>query len=414
MPNAFDVVIVGTGHAGAQAAISLRQGGFEGSIALIGEEDDPPYERPPLSKDYLGGNKGRGELLIRPAEFWPTRNVALHAGRRVEAIRADAHEVVLKGGEEIGYRHLIWAGGGTPRPPACPGSDLDGVHVIRTRGHVDDLLRDLDRAAHVVVVGGGYIGLEAAATLSATGKRITVLEMQNRLLSRVTGVEVSRFIERKHRDHGVEIRLGARLQALSGPAGRVSEAVLADGRLPADVVIVGIGLVPSIEPLVAAGAACGDGVEVDEHCRTNLPDVYAIGDCARHRNLFAGGIRLRLESVQNAVDQARIAAATIMGLEKPNAGLPLFWSQQYDVKLQTVGLSHGHDQALLRGDPDKGTFSVLYLREGHVIALDCINAQTDFVQGRELVKMRAAVDPALVADASVPLRACSVPTAAIA
>jgi 3-phenylpropionate/trans-cinnamate dioxygenase ferredoxin reductase component len=403
----FDVVIVGAGHAGAQAAIALRQAKFEGSIAVIGDEPELPYERPPLSKDYLSGEKTFERLLIRPPAFWQERQVEMLLGRRVTAVDADAHSVSL-GEQDIGYGKLVWAAGGSPRRLSCDGHDLAGVHGVRTRADVDQLMSELAATEKVVVIGGGYIGLEAAAVLTKIGKQVTVLEALDRVLARVAGEQLSRFYEAEHRAHGVDVRLGVMVTCLEGANGKVSGVRLADGGVvPADMVIVGIGIVPEVGPLIAAGAEGGNGVNVDRHCRTSLADVFAVGDCAFHANDFADGASIRLESVQNANDQASCVAKAIAGGDDEAAAyhaVPWFWSNQYDLRLQTVGLSMGYDQTVLRGDPAARSFSLIYLKAGKVIALDCVNATRDYVQGRALVLAGSAPDPARLANADQPLK----------
>jgi 3-phenylpropionate/trans-cinnamate dioxygenase ferredoxin reductase subunit len=405
MRVAYDVVIVGAGHGGAQAAIALRQAEFAGSIALVGMEPEPPYERPPLSKDYLAGDKAFERLLIRPEAFWAERNVELLLGRAVERVDPDAHRVTVEDGRTIGYGRLVWAAGGAPRRLTCAGHDLAGLHTVRTRADVDRMIAELPGAAKVVVIGGGYIGLEAAAVLRKLGRQVVLVEALDRVLARVAGLPLSRFFEDEHRAHGVDLRLGVGVDCVEGEAGRVAAVRLADGeRIAADMVVVGIGIEPAVAPLIAAGAAGGNGVDVDEFCRTSLADIYAIGDCAAHVNGFAGGARIRLESVQNANDQANVAARAIRGDPMPYAATPWFWSNQYDLKLQTVGLSAGHDALVMRGDPAARSFSVIYLKEGRVVALDCVNAVKDYVQGRKLVEARAAIDPTLLADTRAGLK----------
>ncbi len=402
----YDVLIVGAGHAGAQAAVSLRQVGFAGTIALVGDEPDPPYERPPLSKDYLSGEKSFERILIRPATFWAERGIDLLLGRRVVSVDPARHAVATADGVAIGYRLLVWAAGGRPRRLTCSGHSAAGVHSVRDRADVDRMAAELDRVSRVVVIGGGYIGLEAAAVLTKLGKAVTVLEALDRVLARVAGEPLSYFFEQRHRDHGVDVRLGAQVACIEERDGAACGVRLAGGELiPCEMVIVGIGIEPAVAPLLDAGAAGGNGVLVDAFCRTSLPDIYAIGDCAAHANAFAAGATIRLESVQNATDQAGTVARFVHGEEKPYVAVPWFWSNQYDLKLQTVGLSTGHDQTVLRGDPDRSSFSLIYLRAGAVIALDCVNATRDYVQGRALVQSGAVVDPALLGDPAVPLKA---------
>ncbi len=399
----YDVVIVGAGHGGAQTAIALRQRGFAGTIAMVGEEDELPYERPPLSKDYLAGEKAFERLLIRPPTFWNDRRIEMCGNRRVVTLDPERRTVETEDGEAIGYGALVWATGGSPRRLSCQGHDLAGVHAVRSRADVDRMIAELPGVERVCVVGGGFIGLEAAAVLTKLGKRVTLLEAQERLLARVSGPSLSRFYEEEHRSHGVDLRLGSSVSALAGTAGRVSGVILADGaELPCQMVVVGIGIVPAIDPLRTAGARCGNGVLVDENCRTSLADVYAIGDCALHPNIYADGEATRLESVQNANDMATVVARAICGDPSVYDVVPWFWSNQYDLKLQTVGLATNHDREVVRGDPASRSFSVAYLRGGRLVALDCVNAVRDYVQGKALILRR--VDPALLADASMPLK----------
>lgn len=401
----YDVLIVGGGHGGAQAAIALRQAKFEGSIAIVSEEPELPYERPPLSKEYFSGEKAFERILIRPAAFWAERGVAMLLGRRVARVDPDGHSVTTADGEAIGYGHLIWAAGGAPRRLGCSGGDAAGVHTVRTRADADRMMAELAGVTQAVVIGGGYIGLEAAAVLAKAGKQVVLLEALDRVLARVAGEPLSRFFEAEHRAHGVDVRLGVAVECIETDGGKATGVRLKDGEvIAAEMVIVGIGIVPAVEPLIAAGAEGGNGIAVDGHCRTSLPDVFAIGDCALHANPYADGMPVRLESVQNANDQATVAAKTIAGLEAHYDAVPWFWSNQYDLKLQTVGLSTGHDASVVRGDPASRSFSVVYLKDGRVIALDCVNATKDYVQGRKLVGERMAIDPARLADAATPLK----------
>ena len=406
-----NVVIVGAGHGGAQAAIALRQGGFDGTILVIGDEPELPYERPPLSKDYLAGDKTFDRLLIRKAEFWAERSIDFLLGTRVEAVDPVARQLHCADGTPIGYDRLVWAAGGTPRRLACEGAGADGVHHIRTRADIDALTADLDRIETVAVVGGGYIGLEAAAVLAKLGKRVVLFEAADRVLARVAGADLSRFFEDEHRAHGVTLHLSSNVAAIETAQGRACGIRLADGSvIAAQLVIVGIGIVPAVAPLLAAGAAGGNGVRVDDHCRTSLPDVYAIGDCALHANRYAGGAEIRLESVQNANDQATVAARAILGMPASYDAVPWFWSNQYDLKLQTVGLSAGHDATVLRGGPADRRFSVVYLKDGVVVALDCVNAVKDYVAGRALVAGAVRADPAQLADPDMPLKSMATQT----
>ncbi|MFN4359016.1 NAD(P)/FAD-dependent oxidoreductase [Sphingopyxis alaskensis] len=401
----FDVVIVGAGHGGAQVAVALRTQKFAGSIAIIGDEPDLPYERPPLSKEYFAGDKDFERILLRPARYWDERAVTMLLGQRVMAVDPAAHSVTTDDGQTVGYGKLVWATGGSPRMLPIPGGDLPGVQGVRTRADADAMKAASETAGQIVVIGGGYIGLEAAAVLRKAGKKVVLLEALDRVLARVAGEELSRFFEKEHRDHGVDLRLGVCVEAIEGDT-HATGVRLADGAvIPADLVIVGIGIVPAVEPLIAAGAEGGNGVLVDRLCRTSLPDIYAIGDCAAHANDFAGGAVIRLESVQNANDQANVVARGIVGDEAPYHAIPWFWSNQYDLKLQTAGLSTGHDQAVLRGDPATRSFSVVYLKAGRVIAIDCVNATKDYVQGRMIVTAGLRATAEQLADTGTPLKA---------
>lgn len=401
----FDVLIVGTGHGGAQAAIALRQRGFSGSVAMLGAEPYPPYERPPLSKEYLAGERTFERLLIRPEAFWAERGIDLRLAHAVVALDPAARRVSCANGRSFSYGELIWAAGGAPRRLACAGADLAGVHYLRCRDDVDRLRAELPDARRIVVIGGGYIGLEATAVLAGLGREVVLIEALGRVLARVAGEAVSRFYEAEHRAHGVDLRTGIGVAEILGEGGRVASVALANGEtVVADLAIVGIGIDPAIAPPRAAGAQVSDGLDVDAHCRTSLPHVYAIGDCAAHENRFADGARIRLESVQNASDMANVAARAILGEDVAFDAIPWFWSNQYDLRLQTVGLSFGHDEALVRGDPAARGFSVLYLKDGRVIALDCINAVKDYVQGRKLILAGGRYERARLADPSIPLK----------
>ncbi|HEX5537555.1 MAG TPA: FAD-dependent oxidoreductase [Sphingobium sp.] len=403
--TSYDVLIVGGGHGGAQAALLLRQTGFEGSIAIVGDEKEPPYERPPLSKEYMAGEKTFDRILIRPAQFWSDRSVDLLIGKRVKRIDPVGKTVTAGDDETIGYGKLIWAAGGSPRMLTCPGADADGIFAIRKREDVDAIMERLSGVDHVAVIGGGYIGLEAAAVLTKLGKKVTLLEALDRVLARVAGEELSRFYEAEHRAHGVDLRTGAMVESIECANGKAAGVMLSDKtRIAADLVIVGIGIVPETAPLIAAGASGGNGVDVDAFCRTSLPDIYAIGDCAAHANRHARGAQIRLESVQNANDQARTAVMHIMDQPSEYDAIPWFWSNQYDLRLQTVGLSTGHDQTILRGDPASRSFSVLYLLGGKLIAIDAVNAVKDYVQGKAHILSGAVLDQAQLADASKPLK----------
>jgi 3-phenylpropionate/trans-cinnamate dioxygenase ferredoxin reductase subunit len=400
----YDILIVGGGHGGAQAAIALRQAKYEGSIGVVNAETEYPYERPPLSKDYFAGEKAFERIMIRPAAFWAERVVDMLLGARVDTVDSSAHTATLSDGTVISYGSMIWATGGSPRQLPVEGSNLPGMHVVRTRADVDGMLDGIDDVADIAIVGGGYIGLEAAAVLRKMGKKVTVLEAMDRVLARVAGEPLSRFYEAEHRAHGVDVRLGVEISGIQGED-FVTGVRLADGDvIPAQLVIVGIGIVPAVAPLLTAGAAGGAGVDVDAYCRTSLPDIYAIGDCAAHANDFAGGNVMRVESVQNANDMANAVAKSLTGELTQYHAVPWFWSNQYDLRLQTVGISAGYDSMVLRGDPDTRSFSVVYLKAHKVIALDCVNATKDYVQGRLFVTEGLSPTVEQLADINVPLK----------
>lgn len=399
-----DVLIVGGGHAGAQTAIALRNLKYSGSITLVTDEPELPYERPPLSKDYLAGAKTFDRLLLRPPAFWTERAIRIENERRVTALDGARSTALTADGLAIRYGALVWAAGGRARQLSCRGGNLAGVYTVRTRADIDAISARLATVSNVVVAGGGYIGLEAAAVLRKLDKNVTLVEMLPRLLSRVAGPEISDFFATEHRAHGVVIRIGVAVECVEG-GDRVTGVRLSSGELlPADMVIVGIGIIPNVEPLLAAGAIGANGVHVDEHCRTSLPNVYAIGDCAAHVNAFAGGERIRLESVQNANEQGTTVAKNLAGLTTPYHSVPWFWSDQYDLKLQTAGVALGYDTTVLRGDPASRSFSVAYLKRGQLIALDCVNATRDYVQARKLIADGAIPDARALADAAIQLK----------
>jgi 3-phenylpropionate/trans-cinnamate dioxygenase ferredoxin reductase subunit len=404
--RAADVVIVGGGHAGAQASIALRQHGFAGSVLMIGRDSEPPYERPPLSKEYLAGEKPFQRLYIRPRDFWAEKDIELLLGSAVTALDPAGKTVTLSSGEAIGYGSLVWSAGGDPRKLTCSGADLSGVHSVRDKTDVDRMTSELAGGPRrVVVIGGGYIGLEAAAVLTKLGHAVTLIEALPRVLARVAGEQLSNFYQGEHRARGVDLRLGMTVDFIEGSGGKVAGVRLRDGEaIACDMVVVGIGIEPAVGPLLAAGARGSNGVLVDELCRTSLSGVFAVGDCAAHPNRYADAAIIRLESVQNANDMATIAAKAVCGTLEPYRAVPWFWSNQYDLKLQTVGLSTGHDEAIVRGTPASRSFSVIYLKQRRVIALDCVNAVKDYVQGRKLVEAGATIDREALADASTPLR----------
>ncbi len=386
-------LIVGASHAGAQLAASLRQEGWTGEIVLIGDESALPYQRPPLSKAYLAGKCTVDELALRSAEFYTKQRIQL-LDATVEAVDRSAGHLSLSTGDALPYDKLALCTGARPRRLPTPGADLAGVFYLRTAADVEMIREATSPGRRAVIVGGGYIGLETAASLRALGLEVTVLEATERVLERVTAPEVSAFFDRIHREEGVNIRTGALVEALSGD-GRVHEVILAGGEsIPADFVIVGIGVEPNTELAAAAGLVVDNGVVIDDQARTSDPDIVAAGDCASH-DMARYGRRIRLESVPSAAEQAKVAAATICGKSKKIAALPWFWSDQYDLKLQIAGLNTGYDEVVLSGDPTRDRdFSCFYLRAGELIAADCINRPRDFMYSKRVITQQVPIDRA--------------------
>jgi 3-phenylpropionate/trans-cinnamate dioxygenase ferredoxin reductase subunit len=385
------LVVIGAGQAATQAAQTLRQQNYTGAITLLGEEPYAPYQRPPLSKKYFSGETPRERLLLRPQAFYAEKGIALELSARVEEIDAAAHALRLQDGRALRYDKLLIATGSRPRTLAVPGADLPGVHHVRTIADIDALNESLSAGARVVVIGGGYIGLEMASVARQRGFAVTVLEAADRVLGRVVCEAVSAFYTDLHRAAGVEIHVDATVRALHGRA-RVEAVETADGRrFACDAVIVGIGVVPNVELAAAAGLECVNGIRVDEHARTANPDVLACGDCTSHPlPLYARSVRL--ESVPNAVHQAKVAAATLLGHPSAYSEIPWFWSDQYDVKMQIVGLSHGHDAAVLRGDPAQKSFAVYYLADRRLIAVDAVNSPREFAHAKKLIGAAFTID----------------------
>lgn len=384
-------VIVGASHAGAQLAANLRREGWSGEVVLIGDEGGLPYHRPPLSKGYLAGKNGLDDLLIRGADFYEKQHIRL-LNATVEAIHRSAKRVSLSTGDTLAYTKLALCTGARPRRLPTPGVDLPGIHYLRTAADVELIRAAATPGRRVVIVGGGYIGLETAASLCSLGMNVTVLEATERVLERVTAPEVSAFYTRIHNGEGVEIRTHALVEAFFGNGG-VQEVVLADGEpIPADLVIVGVGVVPNTELASAAGLSVDNGIVIDDQARTSDPDIVAAGDCTSH-TMARYGSRIRLESVSSAGEQAKIAAATICGKHSAIAALPWFWSDQYDLKLQIAGLNAGYDEVLLSGDPSRERdFSCFYFREGELIAADCVNRPRDFMSSKRAISQQLRVD----------------------
>lgn len=397
------VVIIGAGQAGAQTIISLRQAGYEGNISLIGDETELPYQRPPLSKKYLSGEMEAERLYFRPQEFYDKENVSLYLGRRAAEIDRKAKTVKLDDGTLLEYDALVLSTGSRPRPLPLPGADLQQVYDMRAISDIAAMQPHFTPGKKLVIIGGGYIGLETAAVARKMGLDTTVVEAADRVLARVTDPQISAFYERVHGEEGVTILTGVGVAALQGE-GAVSGVELSDGRvLPADCVVVGIGILPNVELAEAAGLDVDNGIIVDENACTSDPAIYAAGDCTQHPNNLLGR-RLRLESVHNAIEQGKAVAAHILGTPKPYHDIPWFWSDQYDVKLQIVGLSGEHDSTVLRGDSDSRSFALFYFKGEKLIAVDAVNRPAEFMLAKKLVPQAAEgalIDPTRLADETI-------------
>ncbi len=401
----MSVVIIGAGQAAAQLIDSLRRRGYPDAITVVGDEG-LPYQRPPLSKKYLAGELGLDRLQLRQQAYFDEQRVTMHLGRRATAIDRETRRVQLDDGATLDYAQLIIATGSHPRRLKMPGADLAGVHYLRSLSDADHLRTEVHVGQHAVIVGGGYIGLEVAATLRQLGMEVTVLEMADRVMNRVVAEPVSRYYEREHASHGVKIELGAGVLALQGDAnGRVCAVETSRGNIAANLVVVGIGVLPTDELAQQAGLACDNGIVVDEYGRTSDPAIFAIGDCSNHPSVHYGR-RVRLESVDNAFEQANTVAANITGTPTKHDRVPWFWSDQYHHKLLIVGLADGHDRAILRGDPANHSFSVCYLRDGELIAIDTVNMAKDQMAARKLIAARMRPDPNKLADISIALKDC--------
>ena len=397
------VVIAGAGHAAGQVVSSLRQHGFDGRIVLVGDEPWLPYQRPPLSKKYLAGELPAERLLLKPESFYTDKGVELHLDTRISAIDLDAHKLILDDAEDIAYDKLVLALGSRVRRLHIDGEHLERVHYLRNIADVDAIREDMQPGRRLVIIGAGYIGLEVAAVAQQAGLEVTVVEMADRVMSRVVSPEISDFYQIEHTNQGVKFRLSTRVAALEGKK-RVKKVLTSDGEaIPADIVVIGVGIVPNTELASAAGLPVDDGIVVDDHCRSAEPDIYAAGDCTQHPNAIYGR-SLRLESVHNAVEQAKTAAANICGKDTAYCQVPWFWSDQYDLKLQIAGLSQGYDDVVIRGNPAARSFSCLYLQDARLIAVDAINAPRDFVQAKSLIAERTPLQLERLADAETALK----------
>lgn len=397
------ILIIGASHAAAQAVDSLRREGHSGPLILAGEEPFLPYQRPPLSKKFLTGELEAERLWIRPESFYAKQEVELKLGQRATAIDRGRREVTFDDGSRLAYGRLLLATGARPRPAPLPGAALAGVYGLRSLADVEAIRQDLAPGRRAVLIGAGFIGLECAASLVRLGLEVTVLEMADRVMSRMIAPEMSAFYSSVHAAEGVRLLTGQQVSAIEGEQ-RVSGVLCADGsRHPADLVIVAIGVLPNVELAAAAGLACDNGIAVDEHCRSSDPDIYAIGDCCSFPSQRYGR-RVRLESVDNACEQAKTAAANLCGTSTVHDKLPWFWSDQYELKLQIVGLSQGHDRVVLRGDVAGRKFSCCYLHGQELLALDAINQPGEFMAAKRLIGERSRFDPDRLADPAIPLK----------
>ncbi len=397
-------VVIGAGQAGGRAVEAMRAEGFAGHIVLIGDEAYRPYERPPLSKQLLIGDDGPERVFLRSEAYYREHGTELRLGSAAVAIDRGARRIRLAGGDTLAYDKLLIVTGAWARRLAVPGSDLPGVHYLR---NIDDSLAIRARLAvdaRVVIVGGGYIGLEVAAAARTRGCRVTVLEMRDALMSRVVAPEIGGYFAAIHRRRGVDIRTGVTVERFEG-RGRLERVVGVDGEtFPADLAVVGVGAAPNTDLAVDAGLAVGDGIVVDEYGRTSDADIFAAGDVANHPSPLLGR-RLRLESWQNAQNQAIAVARVMCGKFEPYAELPWFWSDQYDLNLQMVGLPERWDRLVWRGEPAERKFSVFYLEDGAVVAANAVNSPRDLRPARKFIESRQAVDAQALADPDVPLKA---------
>jgi 3-phenylpropionate/trans-cinnamate dioxygenase ferredoxin reductase subunit len=406
MNGCRDIIVVGAGQAGFQAAASLREAGFDGLLTIVGDEPVAPYQRPPLSKAYLAGKATAGTLALRPASFYADHCITLRLGERAALIDRPIQQLELKSGERLGYDHLILATGARNRSLPVPGADLAGVLQLRTLADAEDVQRYLAGVESVVVVGAGFIGLEFASVAAARGIAVTVVEFADRVMSRAVSRPTSAFFRDAHEAAGIRFAFGVGVGRITGADGHVTAVETTDGRaFAADLVLVGIGVVPNVELAAEAGLTVADGILVDQALLTSDPSISAIGDCATFPNSFAGNAPTRIESVQNAVDQARCVAARLAGRAAFYAALPWFWSDQGGSKLQIAGLANPHDLTVTRGDPAQGAFSIFCYRHDRLVGVESVNRPADHMIARRLIAERLPLVPDQAADLALDLRA---------
>ena len=397
------VVIAGAGHAAGQVVASLVQHKFDGQIVLVGDEPYLPYQRPPLSKKFLAGEMSAERLYVKPTSFYEDAGVEINLDTTITAIDRNEKRLRIAAGEDIAYDKLVLALGSRVRRLPVEGAELRRVHYLRSIADVEGIRENMEPGKHLVIIGAGYIGLEVAAVAQQAGLDVTVIEMADRVMSRVVSPEISDFYQIEHANQGVRLRLSTGVTALNGKK-RVKSVTTSEGeKLAADLVVIGVGIQPNTELATNAALDVENGVVVDDHCMTSDPDIFAVGDCTSHPNAIYGR-QLRLESVHNALEQAKTAAANICGADITYSQVPWFWSDQYDLKLQIAGLSDGYDDVVIRGNPVERSFSCLYLREGRLIAVDAINAPRDFMQSKQLIADQAEIDPQKLADPEVSLK----------
>ena len=400
---AEQVVVVGAGHGAGQVVATLKQKKYPGRVVLVGDEPWLPYQRPPLSKKFLAGELPAERLYVKPEKFYADPDIEVRLNTRVTAIDPHTRSLSSSDGSRLHYSRLVLATGSRARTVSAAGADLAGIHYLRGIDDVNAIRDELERASRTVIVGAGYIGLEVAAVVRQLGQEVTVLEMADRVMSRVVSPELSAFYAREHRNAGIHLMLGEGLEGFEGQNGRVTSVTTSGGvHLPADLVIIGIGVLPNTELAETAGLAVDNGIVVDEHCRSSDPHIYAIGDCTSHPSRLYER-RLRLESVQNALEQAKVAAVNINGGDERYDQVPWFWSDQFDLKLQIAGLSEGYDETVMRGDPAERRFSCAYLKGGRLLALDAVNAPKDFMQAKALIAKGVHPDVEKLADTRVAL-----------
>jgi 3-phenylpropionate/trans-cinnamate dioxygenase ferredoxin reductase component len=402
--NTQSVIIIGAGQAGFQAAHSLRQGGFAGKITLVGDEPYLPYQRPPLSKAFMLGTQDEEGLLLRQPDFYVQNTIDITIKQRAIAIHRTQKHVQLTDGQQLQYDHLVLATGARVRKLELQGAELDGVFYMRSLDDAKDIKSRMESATNIIVIGGGFIGLEFAAVARKFGKNVTIIEAQSRLMARAVAPIMSEYFAQQHQAHGVNILLNTQIDSIIGHT-KVSGLKLKDGTIIlADLVVVGIGVIANDTLAHEAGLTCKNGIVVDECLCTIDPAIYAIGDCVQHHNVFANAA-IRVESVQNAIDQAKCVANNIMGEKIPYKAVPWFWSDQYDLKLQMVGINTGFDMAVTRGDSATRKFSVFMYKEGQLIGIDCVNRPADHMLGRKLIGQGLNVPPEIAQDETANLKA---------